>query len=134
MNYKEKLLDPRWQKKRLEIFERDNFTCQCCEDKTITLHVHHKSYFENPWDTENSQLITYCSDCHLLIELIKKISDFEKIKKIVKKRLFSANLYIVFIDKNTIDLYIVDSGIAMYKLTLCENYIDTIKNLIDGNL
>jgi 5-methylcytosine-specific restriction endonuclease McrA len=29
--YSEKLRDPRWQKKRLEIFQRDNFICQNCK-------------------------------------------------------------------------------------------------------
>jgi hypothetical protein len=134
MTYKEKLLDPRWQKKRLQILDRDNFTCQCCGDNTRTLNVHHKSYFNNPWDVDNTELITYCSDCHLLIELIKKVRDFDKIKKIIKKNLFAATLYAVYIDKDTIDLYILENGIVSYKLTLWENLLDTIKNLIDGNL
>jgi len=134
MTYKEKLLDPRWQKKRLQILDRDNFTCQCCADNTRTLNVHHKSYFNNPWDVDNAELITYCSDCHLLIELIKKVRDFDKIKKIIKKNLFAATLYAVYIDKDTIDLYILENGIVSYKLTLWENLLDTIKNLIDGNL
>jgi len=28
MTYKEKLLDPRWQKKRLEVLERDGWACR----------------------------------------------------------------------------------------------------------
>jgi len=28
LTYSEKLKDPRWQKKRLEILSRDNFTCE----------------------------------------------------------------------------------------------------------
>lgn len=134
MTYKEKLLDPRWQKKRLEILDRDNFTCQCCGDKTKTLNIHHKSYYNNPWDVISSELITYCVDCHILMEYIKANHDFDKIKKIIKYNLHAACLYIVYIDKNTIDLYIVKDKIANYKLSLCENYIDTIKNLINGNL
>lgn len=31
--YKEKLKDPRWQKKRLQIFERDDWCCQKCGDE-----------------------------------------------------------------------------------------------------
>lgn len=38
--YLEKLKDPRWQKRRLEIFQRDEFTCQVCFDTESTLHVH----------------------------------------------------------------------------------------------
>jgi hypothetical protein len=68
--YSEKLLDPRWQKKRLEILNRDNFTCRKCEDTENTLHVHHKYYeSEFPWETSNEHLITYCADCHKLEEI-----------------------------------------------------------------
>ena len=137
MTYKEKLLDPRWQKKRLKILDRDDFTCQCCGDNTRTLNVHHKSYLNNnPWDIDNTELITYCSDCHVLIELIKNLHDYSKIKKIIKSKLFKNNafLYTIYLNKDTIDLYIVNDGQAKYKLTLNENYINTIKNLIDGNL
>lgn len=63
--YSEKLKDPRWQKKRLEIFERDNFCCMMCYDDTNTLNVHHIRYEgSNPWDTDNKYLITLCQDCH----------------------------------------------------------------------
>lgn len=64
MNYKQKLLDPRWQRKRLEILNRDDFRCRFCCDNENTLHVHHLSYHGNPWDTPNDQLITLCEDCH----------------------------------------------------------------------
>lgn len=68
--YSKKLLDPRWQKKRLEIMQRDNFSCTCCGDKETTLHVHHKCYKTNyePWDIEDEHLITLCEDCHKLEE------------------------------------------------------------------
>lgn len=59
-------LHPNWQKKRLEILERDNFTCQLCENKNKTLHVHHQYYIKNRkiWDYLNSCFITLCEDCH----------------------------------------------------------------------
>ena len=64
--YSERLLDPRWQKKRLEIFERDGFTCVCCGDKEMTLHVHHLYYCKGrePWEYPNFALSTYCKSCH----------------------------------------------------------------------
>lgn len=64
--YSEKLKDPRWQKKRLEILQRDEFMCQHCYDKNNTLHVHHKCYNagKEPWDIESEKLITLCEDCH----------------------------------------------------------------------
>ena len=64
--YAEKLRDPRWQKKRLEIMERDSFLCRVCFDKDKTLNVHHRYYEKNkaPWDYENEALITLCEECH----------------------------------------------------------------------
>lgn len=64
--YQQKLLDPRWQKKRLEILQRDNWTCQACEDRESTLHVHHRYYEKgrDPWDYPNEALVTVCADCH----------------------------------------------------------------------
>ncbi len=68
MNYKEQISHPRWQKKRLRILQRDNWSCQLCGDTETTLHVHHKSYFKKAWDANDSDLITYCEACHSLVE------------------------------------------------------------------
>lgn len=97
MTYAEKLLDPRWQKKRLKILERDNWTCQLCGDKEITLHVHHLKYSGNPWDVENDNLITYCQCCHSLIEFLKKEYKGNMMKAVIKEPpVFLANpLYYV---------------------------------------
>ena len=73
--YSEKLKDPRWQKKRLEIFQRDNFTCQKCGSTDKTLVVHHFKYTGEPWDVENENLITVCEICHNVIEGIKDCVD-----------------------------------------------------------
>jgi hypothetical protein len=66
MDYAEKLKDPRWQKKRLKILERDNWTCKICFATDKTLHVHHLFYFRNkePWEVHDGFLITVCEDCH----------------------------------------------------------------------
>jgi hypothetical protein len=66
MTYAEKLKDPRWQKKRLEILERDKWTCKACGDKERTLHVHHIFYLPHidPWEIHNGLLITLCEKCH----------------------------------------------------------------------
>lgn len=66
MKYSEKLLDPRWQKKRLEIFERDEWMCGLCQDNEQTLHIHHLFYEKgkDPWEYENKHLITLCANCH----------------------------------------------------------------------
>jgi hypothetical protein len=63
-NYLSKLKDPRWQKKRLEILDRDSFECKFCGDSTSTLHVHHLKYQGEPWEIESQYLITLCESCH----------------------------------------------------------------------
>lgn len=68
--YSEKLKDPRWQRKRLEILNRDDFTCRGCGSKEKTLHVHHMYYLKGaePWEYHNNSLFTYCFECHDNIE------------------------------------------------------------------
>jgi len=63
-NYSEKLKSPKWQKKRLEILQRDNFTCQICTDSETELHVHHKKYTGEPFEAPAEDLITLCKCCH----------------------------------------------------------------------
>ena len=64
--YYEKLRSPQWQRKRLEIMERDDFTCRSCGSTDNPLNVHHKTYRKNtdPWDYDDKNFITYCEDCH----------------------------------------------------------------------
>lgn len=65
MTYSEKLKDPRWQKLRLAVLQRDEWRCQYCGDTKTTLHVHHRYYLgKNPWDTPEECLQTLCEDCH----------------------------------------------------------------------
>ena len=66
MKYSDKLKDPRWQKKRLEILERDGWECTSCGSIDKTLHVHH-TYYDfalNPWDYHESTLVSLCEECH----------------------------------------------------------------------
>lgn len=73
MTYKEKLKLPAWQKKRLEILQRDNWECKLCGEKNKNLHVHHINYIyqANPEDHPNHWLITICEDCHIIEERFK---------------------------------------------------------------
>lgn len=63
--YKEFLKDGRWQRKRLEIMERDDFKCKQC-GATNDLQVHHLRYFNGrkPWEYSNEDLVTLCGKCH----------------------------------------------------------------------
>lgn len=66
LTYKEQLLSPNWQRKRLEIMQRDDFACKCCQDNESTLHVHHKRYVKGrmAWEYPNAELVTLCWSCH----------------------------------------------------------------------
>jgi len=91
--YANKLLDPRWQKKRLQILERDNWACQSCASTKNTLHVHHTKYANQPWDIHNDLLITYCDKCHELIELLKKRFPFYTVLSIKNRGLTRSGFY-----------------------------------------
>lgn len=73
MTYAEKLRDPRWQKKRLEIMQRDGFRCVSCLSDIDTLHIHHLRYQFglNPWEYDNDFLVTLCESCHSGHEQLK---------------------------------------------------------------
>ena len=66
MTYSEKLQDPRWQKKRLQIMSRDGFRCVKCQSDTNTLTVHHFYYVSGrmPWEYPGGSMATMCRKCH----------------------------------------------------------------------
>lgn len=91
-SYTELLRDPRWQKKRLKILERDNWTCRKCESKEKTLHVHHLyyEYGKNPWEYPDLSLSTLCLECHEEeTESIKAVTG--DLIKILKQRGFMSD-------------------------------------------
>jgi hypothetical protein len=67
--YREKLLDPRWQRVRLRVFARDGWSCIACGESTRTLHVHHLRYEpgKEPWDSPPDAMATLCDLCHRFI-------------------------------------------------------------------
>ncbi len=64
--YYELLKDPRWQRVRLTIMERDDFACRECGARDATLHVHHGFYAKGrmPWEYSEQSLFTLCENCH----------------------------------------------------------------------
>jgi hypothetical protein len=58
--------DPRWQKRRLEVFERDGWCCSICPNNDLTLHAHHLYYEEGlkPWEYPLEAIVTLCESCH----------------------------------------------------------------------
>lgn len=82
--------DPRWQKIRLRILERDGFTCKACGNTDITLHVHHLRYKKGKkiWDVNDDDLETLCELCHKRVEnLLNKIREDSVF--IIKKSLYT---------------------------------------------
>lgn len=57
---------PQTREWRINVFERDNYTCQCCKETTKTLNAHHLNgyhwFVDGRFKVENG--ITLCEDCH----------------------------------------------------------------------
>jgi hypothetical protein len=70
MTYSEKLKDPRWQRRRLEVLEAAGWKCSQCESTDQTLHVHHNFYRSRtePWNYPDHALRVVCEECHDLAE------------------------------------------------------------------
>lgn len=80
--YSERLKDPRWQRKRLEIFERDGFACRVCGDTKKELQVHHIMYLAGlePWNYPGEVLVTLCVAHHEAEELGKHPAEAQLIE------------------------------------------------------
>jgi len=108
MTYAEKLKDPRWQKKRLSILNRDEFKCTLCGDDQSCLHVHH-TYYKNGvdiWDYPDESLLTHCEYCHFVVEYLKKENSALIAVKFKKYRLSGNSATILCIVKNVdVDLH-----------------------------
>lgn len=65
-SYSEKLRDPRWQRRRLEIMQLALFQCQRCATIDVPLNIHHIVYRRGaePWDYDDEDLACLCEDCH----------------------------------------------------------------------
>ena len=80
-DYAQKLKDPKWQKRRLEMLEIANWQCNVCHDEKEELHIHHIEYFQgrDPWEYSDDEMICLCKTCHALMHLcenkVKLFSD-----------------------------------------------------------
>lgn len=65
-DYARLLQHPKWQKKRLEVLEGAEFSCERCGSQDQTLHVHHSFYdrCRKPWEYDDDQLFSLCEQCH----------------------------------------------------------------------
>ena len=75
MDFKEQYKHPNWQKKRLEVLEDAEFTCERCFDAESQLHVHHKRYVKGRkvWEYDRSELTVLCDSCHHEVHAEKEV-------------------------------------------------------------
>ncbi len=75
IKYSDKLKDPRWKRKRVEILERADYKCEACEKEDEPLQIHHGYYERNlePWDYDEDTLHCLCEECHSMAELMREI-------------------------------------------------------------
>lgn len=92
-SYSDKLKDVRWQKKRLEILEANDFICQRCLMEGKTVHVHHKLYRwdTDPWDYEDDCFVILCEDCHHQETIIRKVS-FKRLSETIQKNFYAKGM------------------------------------------
>jgi|GEM_PF-2580260 len=71
----EDLKNPKWQRTRLEIMQRDNWSCTKCGEKEKPLNVHHIRYIEGrkPWEYCSSDLETICENCHSTLHKVQNL-------------------------------------------------------------
>ena len=83
MDYKEQLNTPEWNIKRLQILQRDNYTCQrcgkspkkCTAEIDFILNVHHLKYIPQlmAWEYNEKYLVTLCNFCHEYMHIKLKL-------------------------------------------------------------
>lgn len=85
---------PEWQKRRLEIMERDSWACKLCGDTQVTLNVHHKWYEfgKLPWEYPDECLETLCDHCHEMEHECKREHVSTLINTILNKGCFYDDL------------------------------------------
>jgi hypothetical protein len=66
LSYSEKLRDPRWQRRRLEVMNAADWRCEDCRcaRDAKPLDVHHCAYLGQPWEADDGLLMALCRDCH----------------------------------------------------------------------
>lgn len=116
-SYGDKLKHPKWQRRRLEVLQRDNFTCTICGDTESTLHVHHEVYSGEPWDAPLDKLKTVCEDCHT----IHHTNPDAEIIRIVQKPAQSGHFKCIYV--------YAKNGIGMFKKSYETGAVEHMLNM-----
>ena len=97
--YHQLLKDGRWQRRRLEIMQRDDFKCTKC-GTTNDLNVHHIRYIDGrkPWEYEDADLVTLCRDCHKATheEMERKQQDADEYCERVSRAEYFSGLFLYY--------------------------------------
>lgn len=121
--------DSRWQKKRLDVMNRDGWRCQSCGDYDgATLNVHHAFYEKNkaPWEYPDETLSTLCEACHTKLHAMSKKLMVGLAKCNVNKACYAIGEIIDYmnIDGNCCYLTMTDKG----KKAFAEGIGEAFKN------
>lgn len=111
MAYSDQLKSPKWQKKRLEILNRDNFKCKICGDIETQLHVHHKKYIKGckAWEYPDDNFVSLCCHCHLVTEFLKESGIvIISIKQPYRDNILVTCVYIDILDSLNISLLFIN--------------------------
>jgi len=103
--YSDKLKHPNWQRKRLEVLNRDNFTCRMCGDTETCLNVHHTMYQGEPWQADVATLRTVCEDCHKVLHEAKQYNVLKVVKRL--SPCGSYQIFYAFTDKEVLVLHLM---------------------------
>lgn len=127
MDYSELLRHPFWQKRRLEILQRDKFACRECTDKLSNLQIHHLYYIKDalPWEYPDEALITVCDLCHLKLEFYKFLKKYARIYLLFNLKLTIADT------EEVIELMKRKVKDDYYRNRVMQ-YIEDIKNQLRG--
>lgn len=136
MDYKEQIKSPKWQKKRLQILELHNYTCEICGDTETQLHVHHSRYIKGRkiYEYDNDVLMCVCEKCHNEIHNKNKEVKEEKIYPKYLSELI--DLMIERLEKDQYaEFYHFILAIVEYKYSKCDiiNFLPQIY-VSDGEL
>ncbi len=91
-DYSDKLKHPKWQRMRLEVFQRADWKCEKCGDDSEQLHAHHKYYSNGrePWEYDPSSLLCLCDTCHTLVHMNQ--DKVRRFAQVIEGQMLSANL------------------------------------------
>ena len=91
--------------KRLFVFARDDYTCQCCKKSNKSLRTHHILYKSKGGSDRVDNLITVCDDCHSSENHQEGGILYDWMMKRKKVKSFSEPTFMNIIRKRIIDRY-----------------------------